>query len=467
MALTSALIAEKMLPDSLWRRSKPLFEKFDGIMLSKDPETLAERMSLYAFVIRVVAAAIAFLSQILMARWLGQFEYGILVLVWTYMVMIGGFAAIGFDAAMVRFVPEYRETGQFGLLHGVLRTSKWLVIMISTLVALLGAVGIYVFENALESYYVIPFYLGLITIPMLAMTDLANGVGRGQGWMVAALAPTHLIRPILILVFLVAAVLAGAETTAKTALLAAIAATWLTTIGTVMFMARRNRATMPEAEPEYKVRHWITIALPMFLVEGFYYILTNADVLMVGIYMEPKDIATYFAAAKCLALIHFVYFAVRSGAAQRYATLYHGSADPKELEKFARATVHWTFWPSLALGVVMLIFGEFVLSLFGEDFIEGYPLLFILVIGIIGRSAFGPCESLLTMSGNERICVAVFATALVSNVVLNMILIPLYGLTGAAIATATSMLIEATLLTLTVYKRLGIAMIILPQRSGK
>lgn len=467
MALSSVMIAKKVLPESLWLRTQSLFEKFDGIMLSNDPETLAERMSLYAFAIRVFAAAIAFLSQIFLARWLGQFEYGILVLVWTYMVMIGGFAALGFDAAMVRFVPEYRETKQFGLLHGVLKMSQATVLTVSTLIALLGALGIYLFESSFENYYVIPFYLGLITLPMLAMTDLANGVSRGQGWMILALSPTHLIRPVLILVFMMGAVAAGAATTATTAILATIAATWLTTIGTVIFMAKRIRVTLPAAPAEYKTRHWITIALPMFLVEGFYYILTNADVLMVGIYMEPKDIAVYFAAAKCLALIHFVYFAVRSGAAQRYATLYHGSADPIELEKFARATVHWTFWPSLALGVVMLIFGEFVLSLFGENFVEGYPLLFILVVGIVMRSAFGPCESLLTMSGNERICVAVFATALVSNIILNMILIPLYGLTGAAIATATSMIIEAVLLTLTVYKRLGIAMIILPQRSGK
>ena len=127
MALSSAIVAKKMLPESLWLRTQPLFEKFDGIMLSNDPETLAERMSLYAFAIRVIAAAIAFLSQIFMARWLGQFEYGIMVLVWTYMVMIGGFAALGFDAAMVRFIPEYRETKQFGMLHGILRTSKTIV----------------------------------------------------------------------------------------------------------------------------------------------------------------------------------------------------------------------------------------------------------------------------------------------------------------------------------------------------
>lgn len=456
-----------MLPHSLWLRGEPFFTKFDAIMLSNDPETLAERMSLYAFAIRVIAAAIAFISQIFMARWLGQFEYGILVLVWTYMVMIGGFSAIGFDAAMVRFVPEYRETNQFGLLHGVLRTSQWLVASISTLIALVGAGGIYLFQSSLENYYIIPFYLGLITLPMLALTDLANGVARGQGWMVAALAPTHLMRPILILVFMVGAVVFGAELTAKTAMLAAIAATWLTTMAALLHISQKNSAAIPKAKSEYKIRHWVTIAIPMFLVEGFYFILTNADILMVGIYMEPKDIAIYFAAAKCLALIHFVYFAVRSGVAQRYASLFHGSANHEDLAKFARATVHWTFWPSLALGILMLIFGEFVLSLFGQDFVEGYPLLFILVVGIVARSAFGPCESLLTMSGHERICVAVFATALITNIGLNMVLIPLYGLTGAAIATATSMAVEAILLTITVYKRLGIAMIILPQRSGK
>ena len=66
------------------------------------------------------------------------------------------------------------------------------------------------------------------------------------------------------------------------------------------------------------------MSLPIFLIESFFFLLTNADVLMVGFYMQPDDVAVYFATVKTLALVHFVYFAVKAGVAQRYAAFTHG-----------------------------------------------------------------------------------------------------------------------------------------------
>ena len=148
------------------------------------------------------------------------------------------------------------------------------------------------------------------------------------------------------------------------------------------------------------LREWFAVSLPIFLVESFFFILTNADVLMVGAYMQPDDVAVYFATVKTLALVHFVYFAVKAGVAQRYAQFTHG--DPEKLADFARETVAWTFWPSVAMAIVVLLLGEPMLVLFGPGFAQGYPLLFLLVLGVVARAAVGPCESLLTMSGQPE-----------------------------------------------------------------
>jgi O-antigen/teichoic acid export membrane protein len=194
--------------------------------------------------------------------------------------------------------------------------------------------------------------------------------------------------------------------------------------------------------------------------------LTNADVLMVGLYLDPDQVAVYFATVKTLALVHFVYFAVKAGVAQRYAQFTHGG-DTDRLAGFARETVSWTFWPSLAMAAVVLILGEPMLALFGEEFVDGYPLLFVLVVGVVARASVGPCESLLTMSGNQNVCAFVNATTLAFNIGLNMLLLPLFGLWGAAFATALAMMFEAVALSFTVWRRLGIVMpIFIPVRSA-
>ena len=65
-----------------------------------------------------------------------------------------------------------------------------------------------------------------------------------------------------------------------------------------------------------------------------------------------------------------------------------------------------------------------MLVLFGPDFDAGYPLLFLLVIGVVARAAVGPCESLLTMSGNQNICAARLRLTLALNIALSVVADP-------------------------------------------
>jgi O-antigen/teichoic acid export membrane protein len=247
-------------------------------------------------------------------------------------------------------------------------------------------------------------------------------------------------------------------------MVAAIAATYVTTIGQMIGVRWNLSRIIAPVPPLFKLREWIAVSLPIFLVEGFFFLLTNMDVLMVGFFMEPHDVAVYFATVKTLALVHFVYFAVKAGAAQRYAQFTH--SDPERLAQFARETVSWTFWPSLALALFILAIGRPMLSLFGADFVAGYPLLFIQMIGVVARAAVGPAESLLTMSGNQNSCAAVYGATLAINLTLCIVLIPQFGLWGAAIATALSMTFEAAALFWTVWRKLGVAMtIFLPAPS--
>jgi O-antigen/teichoic acid export membrane protein len=293
---------------------------------------------------------------------------------------------------------------------------------------------------------------------MIAMGDLLQGHARAYSWPLFALMPTYILRPLLILALMAAALAWGCVPDARTAILATIAATYATTLVQLAGTTSRISAQVPSGPAKVHFALWLTVSLPIFLVESFFFLLTNADVLMVGAYLEPGDVAVYFATVKTLALVHFVYFAVKAGVAQRYAQFTHG--EPEKLAAFARETVSWTFWPSLFMALLVLVLGKPMLMLFGPEFSSGYPLLFLLVSGVVARAAVGPCESLLTMSGNQNICAGVYAMTLALNIGLNVMLIPLFGLWGAAFATAFAMVFEAAALSFTVWRRLGIVMAI-------
>ena len=466
MRFSAATTAERLLPQRLALRIRPLLGRIDAALFTADERGEASRVSVIAFAIRIVSAVIAFVSQVLMARWMGSFEYGIFVLVWVTMIIVGNLACLGFHTSVIRFIPEYRERGMLPELRGVILTSRLFVLIVSTVIAGIGALGIWLMAPMIESYYVVPFVLGIICLPMIALSDVLQGSARAYSWALFALAPTYLVRPILILVFMAAALILGGEPDARTAILASIAATYATTVVQLVGITAKIDAKVPAGPARMHLGLWLAVSLPIFLVEGFFFLLTNADVLMVGFYLPPSDVAVYFATVKTLALVHFVYFAVKAGVAPRYAQFTHGH-EPERLAAFARETVSWTFWPSLAMAVLVLVLGKPMLILFGPEFDAGYPLLFLLVFGVVARAAVGPCESLLTMSGNQNICAAVYALTLALNIGLNVVLIPLFGLWGAAIATTLAMLFEASALSFTVWRKLGVAMaIFVPARPA-
>ncbi len=436
-------------------------EKLEGmpallleILKGADPQTRAQRMALFAFAIRVAGAAIAFISQIILARLMGSFEYGIFVFVWVLAVLLGNFSCLGFHTAIIRFLPQYQQTGDFAKIRGLTSDARIIAMLSATAIAAIGLLALYAFGHLIEPYYVAPLALAAFTLPLIALGDVMEGTGRANAWPIGALTPTFIIRPSLIIIFMLFAAGLGAEHTAKIAIICALAATYVTTIGQFFIVTWRIRRNFPSTTREHEVPVWFKMALPIFVIEGIGFLLTNSDVVVVGFFLEPREVAIYFAAAKTMALVHFVLYAVKAAASARFSAIY-ASGDNQALAAFANQAARWALWPSLAIGLAVLALGHFLLSLFGPNFVEGYPMLAVLLVGILAKASIGPGEGLLTMAGEQNLCVKIYAFALVANIVLSFLLIPTFGLIGAASATSGAMVIEAILLTLGTKSRLG------------
>ena len=105
---------------------------------------------------------------------------------------------------------------------------------------------------------------------------------------------------------------------------------------------------------------------------------------------------------------------------------------------------------------VAAIAGPLLLSLFGAQFAAGYPVMLILVIGLLTRAAVGPVEILLNMLGAQTWCAGILAGTVVLNLALNVALVPAFGLPGAAAATSLSMMTAALLNCAVARLRLGL-----------
>ena len=421
---------------------------------------LAQLVAGKVFLVRVGSALLALASQVLLARWMGSFEFGIYIYAWTWVLMIGALSDMGLSSAARRFIPEYTEFRQLELLRGFLAGSRWLAFAIATAIGLVGMIAVRVAAPWLSDYETIPLYLACATIPIYGLVQVQAGIAQSYDWPNLALVPFYIIRQLGITLLVGAAYVVGATTHAVTAMLVALAATWIVTLGQMLVLGGRLKRKVPDGAKQYDVKTWLATSLPIFVVEGFYLLLTYVDILALEHFRSPDEVAVYYAAARLLAIVAFVYFAI-AGATTHKFTEYHVAGDSKRLASFFAETVKWTFWPSLAACVLILAFGKPLLELFGAGFATGYDVMFILAVGMLARAAVGPAERLLNMLGERKQCAAIYAGAFAINLALCVVFIPRIGIEGAAAATSAAIVAESIALYVVAKRRLGFHVFIL------
>jgi O-antigen/teichoic acid export membrane protein len=445
------------LPSRLsWRADlSDTISRLRALFADGSESSLARRLAGAAFLIRVVSALLAFISQILLARWMGGFEFGIYIYAWTWVLLIGGMVDLGLGSASQRFIPEYTEHRQWALLRGYLRGSRFLAVAIASAVALAGAAIVTVLKPYLGAETIVPLYLSCAALPVFGLGQVLSGIARSYDWVNLGLAPTYVLRQIALLVLIGLAYALGLPTDANTATFIGIAALWSVTIGQLVVLDRRLAHAVTKGPKAYAVRAWLATSAPIFVVEAFYLLLTYSDVIVLKQFRPPDEVAIYYAAAKTLSLVAFIYFSVAQTIAHKFAG-YHVSGDRKGLTDFLKLSIRLTFWPSLVLILVLLALGEPMLRLFGPDFVSGYYLMFIIAIGLLARASVGPAERLLNMLGARRSCALVYAGSFFIDLVLCVALIPWLGIAGAAIANAVALVFESLSLFLVAKYRLGL-----------
>jgi len=417
--------------------------------------SLTRRLAGTIFIIRVLSAGLAYLSQILLARWMGGSDYGIYVYVWTWVLLLGSMMDFGISASAQKIIPEYRAGGEHALLRGFLSGSRWMTFAVSSAVSLALAGVVKLVSPWIEPGAIVPLYIGCLTLPPFVVANTQDGIARSHDWMRLGLMPQFIIRQALIIGFTAGAFVLGVKLGATTAMLASSAAVWLAMIGQMIVLNHSLACHIEPGPKAYDVGGWLKISLPILLVESFYLLLSYTDVLVLQQFRKPEDVGIYFAVVKTLALVSFIHYAMSATTAHRFAE-YNAQGDKARLSTYVAHAINWTFWPSLAATLVLLALGKPLLWLFGPQFVAGYDIMFVAAIGLVVRSAIGPVERLLNMLGHQHICALAYALAFVMNVILCVVLVPRFGGHGAAAATSLSLTFETVLLFWIVRRRLGL-----------
>lgn len=403
--------------------------------------------------LQVGNVVLGFTAQVLLARWLGDAEFGVYAWTWAWANLLAVPAGLGLSTAVLRFMPTYAADADPGRLHALVRWTGRTVFLAGLCTGALCGAVVLAARNAIPAPYLVPLWLGFALVPLLALSTLRINHGHALGRPAAAYLPWVVGSNVGLIAGGAMLMVAGVRLDATMVLAVALIA--LAGIAIVQWRAVSRLMTVPARIGRPEPRRWLRVSMPLLASSLLFTLLERADLVLVGLLLGPQHAGVYGAAARTALLASFGVTAITTLATPRIATL-HASGRRDELQAFARRVGRWTFWPALAAALALALFGGSVLSVFGPGFRDGWACLALLAAAQTVPAAAGLAPHLLNMTGHEVAGAAVMAVAVVVSLGLGLVLIPRIGITGAAIATSASMVTRAVGHALLVRHRLGL-----------
>ena len=409
-----------------------------------------------SFALKIVSTGLALLTSILLSRLLGAAGFGIFAyaIAWTSLLSIP--ATLGLDKLIVREVAIYQTRSAWGLMHGILRWANQIVFLVSVGLALVAAAVAWSLGKGNESQMLTAFCIALVSLPLTSLRNLRLAAMKGLHQVVMGLLPELLIAPLLLITLTVGAyLLLGEKLTASWVVGMHIVATGISFVMGMRLLEQALPSPAKEAMPEYRVRDWVSSALPLMFLGGMQIINSKTDILMLGAIAGAKAVGVYTVISRGAQLISFILMAVNSVMAPTIASFY-ADKKMKQLQRVVTKSARAVLLISFLVAAILVGGSHWFLLLFGSEFTQGQKALAILSIGQLVNAATGSVGLLLTMTGHERhLAISVGASAIL-NVIGNALLIPQWGVDGAAIATASSTTFVNIFKAIWVRKKLGI-----------
>ncbi|MGL5447710.1 MAG: oligosaccharide flippase family protein [Rhabdaerophilum sp.] len=402
--------------------------------------------TLGAFGVRIGAAALAYLLQILLARSLGAADYGTFNFAWS-VVTIGGFlATLGFGQIAVRYLAEHQQQGDNARARGFLRHAFMLTLIGSVVTAGL----IYALFPLVERGYGVlcctVLAIGLIALPFFAFTDLVEGIARSQGWTLRALTPAYLARTGLLIAGLTMALLEGLRVDATLAMSLALLATVGAAFLQIGWTMPDILKLFPAAKAQSAAAEWHRAAFPTLLSDLALLARQNIDLIVLGLLAPPAIVGIYFAATRIASLIGLIEFAIGAAYGHRFARAkIEGAAEGYESFLEARRLMRQL---GVGAAIVLGLLTPLILMLFGTAFAAALVPALILLAGAGIRMSLGPMEDMLQMAGFPADVWRANLIGALVTAVLCFTLVGPYQAVGAAIAASLGGLAATLMLSL-------------------
>ena len=397
------------------------------------------RSVFHALLFRLSGLGLIFLLQVMLARLMGPSNYGDYTVIITTVNLLLVLSVFGFDSSILRFLPSFIAKKDYSSANGFVRFSYRMI----TILSILCSIGLFIFLLTKAKKNNIAFseglFWGVLLIPFLAFVYQASAVLRSLNKIKTSLLSVYFLFPVLMGLTCLYYYYSNDRLTVDAAMLINLGCS----AAICIFINRRARKVLKEQAPSenlsFESRKWISVSSILFLTTAFDLLLRQSDILMVSYFLGNTKAGYYSVAAK-LALLASLGLSVADYVFMpKIAALFEGRQLMK-LQQFVRNSSLQIL--SITLPVVFLLFlgGKWILGFFGNAFSFSYVPLIILLCGQVINAMTGMVGGLMSMTGYQKTFFAFYFFAFIIQFTLNIILIPIFDIVGAAIGSSLAMI---------------------------
>lgn len=390
----------------------------------------------------IISNLIGIFNQIFLGRLLGPYEYGIFNLGLSLMMMLAVLPHFGLGPALTQFIPYNIEKKKFQHIKEAFRFSSILTIFLGLTVSLI----IFIFSDYLSSEIFHNYNFSIIIkafaliLPFWALHNTTGSIMQAFKKPKYYVYVENISLPIIqILTFLV---LYSVGYGLYGAIIGVAFSSVFSSLAYIYIFKKKllYNTKYVTINPWNVRKDLLSISYPLFLAGFTYLFMQYTDKIIIGIYMNPTDVGIYSASLMIASLMLFIYTAFSFNFRPIIAG-YYSKRDFESIEKIYNITTRWIFLFNFPLLIYIIFFSkDILLFIFGESFISGYIALSILIFGISFNGLTGLSGETLISIRKPKLNLYSELVGAISNIILNISLIPLFGIAGAALGTALSLI---------------------------
>lgn len=440
------------------RKSVKRVSKFLGSFAELSDDHLLDYLlkgSAISMAVRVIGMIAALASHLILSRFLGAQEYGyyVISLGWAMVLVIP--ARMGLDNAALRFATVYRQEGRSGALLALILGSLAMIAGTSSVIALV-LLGLKLarapFLSGVEFSLLV--WVAAMVFPLAIL-----------GWLSALIRTAHkifssqfyeqVLRPVLLIAALGLFLVAGFRLDAGKAMFLTVACTTAATIGIALQIGHIFKSLRGTAPDFGERRLWLSVSWVLLVMSIAQEIANQLEIILLGILADATAAAHFSAAWRLASLVPFGLVAIVTVSGPLIASAFR-RADLEEMARIARLNARFSFGFALIMAILLAALGRIALGAFGPSFAQAYPALLILLVGGVVNAFTGSVGYFLLMTGHQVAALIILTVSLALGLALNVLLIPILGVTGSAIASTSCVSFWNVAMLVYVRRKIGI-----------